>query len=183
MRYGPDDFNYTFVRIEEDEAAAADVEAGLKNEPEDERQPTQPEKPSDSATSATPTKQKSTAADDPLRRSSRAADESTKPYVYVPPKKYGLGGGRGGDGLSDADRPHRWFRCVLLLHLGRPRRCGWHHAGLRKVQPPRRIGGVGVRPGPGAGGRHCADFGGGRLPSGLLLVLLWLCGCLRLSTR
>ena len=95
MKYGPEDFNYTFVRTEEDEAAAADVEAGLKNEPDDE----QLEKPSDSTTSATP----STPADDPLRRSSRAADESTKPYVYVPPKKYGLGGGRGGDGLSDDD--------------------------------------------------------------------------------
>ena len=104
MRYGPEDFNYTFVRTEEDEAAAADVEAGLKNEPDDE-QPEQPEKPSDSATStaAPSTKQKSTPADDPLRRSSRAADESTKPYVYVPPKKYGLGGGRGGDGLSGDD--------------------------------------------------------------------------------
>ena len=99
MRYGPEDFNYTFVRSEEDEAAAADVEAGLKNEPDDE-QLDQPEKPSDAATAAAAS---STPADDPLRRSSRAADESTKPYVYVPPKKYGLGRGRGGDGLSDDD--------------------------------------------------------------------------------
>ena len=98
MKYGPEDFNYTFVRTEEDEAAAADVEAG-KNEPDDE-QLDQPEKPSDAATAAAAS---STPADDPLRRSSRAADESTRPYVYVPPKKYGLGGGRGGDGLSDDD--------------------------------------------------------------------------------
>mmetsp|Transcript_7774 Transcript_7774/g.21646 ORF Transcript_7774/g.21646 Transcript_7774/m.21646 type:complete len:558 (-) Transcript_7774:1261-2934(-) len=102
MRYGPVDFNYTFVRSEEDEAAAAaadieaEAEAGLKNEGGQQ----QPEKPSGGST--TPTKLKST-ADDPLRRSSRAADESTKPYVYVPSKKYGLGGGRGGDGLSDDD--------------------------------------------------------------------------------
>lgn len=104
MRYGPDDFNYTFVSTGEDEAAAStaadDVEEGLmKNEDEEgkggEQGAKQQEKPA-----ATATKSK---ANDPLRRSSRAADASSKPYVYVPPKKYGLGGSRGADGLSDDD--------------------------------------------------------------------------------
>ena len=102
MRYGPDDFNYTFVSTEDEAAAstaADDVEEGLKNEDEDgkggEQGAKQQEKPA-----ATATKSK---ANDPLRRSSRAADASSKPYVYVPPKTYGLGGGRGADGLSDDD--------------------------------------------------------------------------------
>ena len=97
MRFGPDDFNYTFVSTEEDKevpADATDVEEGLiKNEEvEQDAKKSGAEKPSPKSK-----------ADDPLRRSSRAADESAKPYVYVPPKKYGLGGNRGADGLSDDD--------------------------------------------------------------------------------
>ena len=101
MRYGPNDFNYTFVSTEEDKEASADaggdVEEGLVKNEEGEADE-QVAKAGGSKKPASKSK-----ADDPLRRSSRAADESTKPYVYVPPKKYGLGGGRGADGLSDDD--------------------------------------------------------------------------------
>ena len=96
MRYGPEDFGYTFVASEDaadveegagggsDDAPATDAAATAEDEQKDDQ-------------SAKKAGQKSLQPDDdPFRRSSRAADDSSKPYIYTPPKRYGRVVARGG---------------------------------------------------------------------------------------
>mmetsp|Transcript_22423 Transcript_22423/g.48716 ORF Transcript_22423/g.48716 Transcript_22423/m.48716 type:complete len:547 (+) Transcript_22423:99-1739(+) len=88
MRYGPEDFGYTFVAPSDD---AADVEAGGGGGSDDDAPATDAAATAEDEDDQSAKKggQKSLVRpdDDPLRRSSRAADDSSKPYIYTPPKR------------------------------------------------------------------------------------------------
>ena len=117
MKYGPEDFGYTFVQSDDDgddveqqkedeggapaitasdskvETTATDAAASGDSKRDDDNSKS-------SSKAAAPASSTSQRSDDAVRKSTKAGDSSDKPYVYTPSKQSGRGG-KGG--LPDDD--------------------------------------------------------------------------------